>query len=146
MARDKENPSGRFTMSPFKMLMFAEVFTIVITYIGEKLGDFWLPHVGVKYRAITLRGASLPMSDIDEFIESSKYIPLYMFGAFIIISCGMFSGFLFMTSRGREIAAFSAQQAVPVGKEIIDEMAPSSGKVAKEIAKGIKEALDEDEE
>ena len=79
-------------------------------------------------------------------MESSKYIPLYMFGAFIVISCGMFSGFLFMTSRGREIAAFSAQQAVPVGKEVIDEMAPSSGRVAKEIAKGIKEALDEDEE
>ena len=36
MASDKENPSGRFTMSPFKMLMFADVFTIVITYIGEK--------------------------------------------------------------------------------------------------------------
>ena len=82
----------------------------------------------------------------EKSMEAGKYIPLYMFGAFIIISCGMFSGFLFMTSRGREIAAFSAQQAVPVGKEVIDEMAPSSRKVAKEIAKGIKEALDEDEE
>jgi hypothetical protein len=36
MARDKEKPSGRLTVSPFKMLMFADVFTIVITYIGEK--------------------------------------------------------------------------------------------------------------
>ena len=36
MASDKENPPGRFTMSPFKMLMFADVFTIVMTYIGEK--------------------------------------------------------------------------------------------------------------
>ena len=36
MASDKEKPSERFTVSPFKMLMFAEVFTIVITYIGEK--------------------------------------------------------------------------------------------------------------
>lgn len=41
----------------------------------EKLGGYWLPHVGVKYRAITLRGASLPMSDINEFIESAKYLP-----------------------------------------------------------------------
>jgi opine dehydrogenase len=31
--------------------------------------------VGVKYRAITLRGASLPMSDIDDFIESTYYLP-----------------------------------------------------------------------
>ena len=41
----------------------------------EKVGGFWMPHVGAKYRAITLRGACLPMSDIDEFMESTKYLP-----------------------------------------------------------------------
>lgn len=41
----------------------------------ETVGKFVFPHVGVKYRAITLRGASLPMSDIDAFMESSKYLP-----------------------------------------------------------------------
>ena len=41
----------------------------------ESIGKFVFPHVGVKYRAITLRGASLPMSDIDDFMESSKYLP-----------------------------------------------------------------------
>ncbi|MDO4182767.1 MAG: NAD/NADP octopine/nopaline dehydrogenase family protein [Coriobacteriia bacterium] len=41
----------------------------------EKVQGFWMPHVGAKYRAITLRGACLPMSDIDEFMESTKYMP-----------------------------------------------------------------------
>lgn len=41
----------------------------------EKIGGFMMPHVGVKYRAITLRGACLPMSDIDDFMESVKYMP-----------------------------------------------------------------------
>lgn len=41
----------------------------------ESIGKFQFPHVGVKYRAITLRGATLPMSDIDDFMESSKYLP-----------------------------------------------------------------------
>jgi len=41
----------------------------------ETVGGFTFPHVGVKYRAITLRGASLPMNDIDDFLESSKYLP-----------------------------------------------------------------------
>lgn len=41
----------------------------------ESVNGFAFPHVGVKYRAITLRGASLPMSDIDDFMESSKYLP-----------------------------------------------------------------------
>ncbi|SCZ80247.1 NAD/NADP octopine/nopaline dehydrogenase family protein [Acidaminobacter hydrogenoformans] len=41
----------------------------------EAVNGFMFPHVGVKYRAITLRGASMPMSDIEDFIESSKYLP-----------------------------------------------------------------------
>lgn len=41
----------------------------------EKICGFWTNHVGVKYRAISLRGASLPMTDIDDFMESTKYLP-----------------------------------------------------------------------
>lgn len=40
----------------------------------ETVGGLMLPHVGVKYRAITLRGATLPMEDADYFIEASKYL------------------------------------------------------------------------
>lgn len=41
----------------------------------ETVGGFQFPHVGVKYRAITLRGATLPMTDIDDFMEASKSLP-----------------------------------------------------------------------
>lgn len=41
----------------------------------EKIGGFMMPHVGAKYRAITLRGATQPMTDIDAFMESTKYLP-----------------------------------------------------------------------
>lgn len=41
----------------------------------ESVGGMMLPHVGVKYRAITLRGATLPMTDWDDFEEASKYLP-----------------------------------------------------------------------
>ena len=41
----------------------------------EKVQGFWTNHVGIKYRAISLRGACLPMSDMDDFIESGKYLP-----------------------------------------------------------------------
>lgn len=40
-----------------------------------KVQEFWTNHVGVKYRAISLRGACLPMSDMDDFIESANYLP-----------------------------------------------------------------------
>lgn len=41
----------------------------------EKVQGFWMNHVGAKYRAISLRGACLPMTDIDDFMESAKYLP-----------------------------------------------------------------------
>lgn len=37
----------------------------------ESIGGMILPFVGVKYRAITLRAATLPMTDMDNFIEAS---------------------------------------------------------------------------
>lgn len=76
-------------------------------------------------------------------IERSKFIPFYMIGAFIIISSCMISGFIFLITKRREMAAFSAQQMMPVVQESAEKMAPTLGNVAKEIAKGVKEGLDE---
>ena len=41
----------------------------------ETIGKFQFPHVSAKYRAITLRGAALPMTDTEDFMESVKYLP-----------------------------------------------------------------------
>ena len=50
----------------------------------------------------------------------------------------------FMAFR-REMTAFSAQQVMPVAKESIEKISPSVGVAAKEIAKGVKEGLKDDE-
>ena len=68
---------------------------------------------------------------------------LIMIGIFICIATCMFSGFLFLASKGRQIYAFGAQQVMPVAKEGVDEMAPTIGKAAGEIAKGIKKGINE---
>lgn len=39
-----------------------------------KEGGVITPEIGLVYRAITLRGASLPSTDQDDFLESSKYL------------------------------------------------------------------------
>lgn len=41
----------------------------------ENINGYNFPHVGVKYRAITLRGAALPNFDTPDFLEASKYLP-----------------------------------------------------------------------
>ncbi len=40
----------------------------------ETVGGFAFPHCSMKYRAITLRGAALPMTDYDNFVETTKYL------------------------------------------------------------------------
>lgn len=99
--------------------------------------------------------------DFQRRFNSSKYIPFFMGGGFIIMATLMFSSVLLVTLKRREIMAFSAQQVMPVAKEGVEEMAPAIGKagkaiaeemapvygdIAKEIAKGIKDGLDGEEE
>ena len=85
-------------------------------------------------------------SEFDKKFDSHKNIPFYMFGAFIIVASLMGAGFVFFISKGREIAAFTTQQAMPIAQEGIDAMAPTVGNAAKEIAKGIKEGMKDDEQ
>lgn len=80
-------------------------------------------------------------NSIDDF-ASTGFI---MFGLFICIATLMiFSSILFVAKR-RQILAFSAQQVMPIAKEGIDEMAPTIGNAAGEIAKGIKKGLSDEE-
>lgn len=93
-------------------------------------------------------------------IAASKYIPLCIFGAFIIISSCMISFAIYMFAKRREMLAFTTQQVMPVAQEGIEkfaptigkagasvakEMAPALGDVAKEISKGIKDGITDNE-
>lgn len=84
----------------------------------------------------------------DEFNKkqaSFSCIPFYMFGGFIIVASCMIAGSIYTFAKRREILAFSAQQVMPVAQEGIDKMAPAMGNVAKEITKGIKDGLKDEE-
>lgn len=82
-------------------------------------------------------------NDTKNSISTSKYIPFYMIGAFVILASCMISFVLYTFLKSREIAAFTTQQVMPVAKEGIDEMAPTIGNAVGEIAKGIKKGLND---
>ena len=84
-------------------------------------------------------------NDTKNSIATSRYIPFYMFGAFIIIASSMIAVSIYIFGKRREIAAFTTQQVMPIAKEGINEMAPTIGNVAGEIAKGIKEGMKDDD-
>lgn len=60
-------------------------------------------------------------------------------GVFILFVSIMISVSIFAKAKGREIAAFNAQQVMPIAKEGIEEIAPSLGTAAREISKGFKD-------
>lgn len=64
-------------------------------------------------------------------------------GVFICFLAIMLFSSCLQISKGRSILAYQVQQAMPVAKEGMEEMAPSVGKMAKEITKGIKEGIKE---
>ena len=51
----------------------------------------------------------------------------------------------FVVGNQRNIMAYQTQQVMPIAQEGIEKMSPSMGTAAKEIAKGIKEGLSNDE-
>ena len=81
--------------------------------------------------------------------SSAKYIPFYIFGGFIILASCTWSFSIYFFAKRREILAFTTQQVMPVAQEGIEKMTPTASKamgtVAKEISKGIKEGLKDDE-
>lgn len=76
-------------------------------------------------------------SDSRKVSDSYDSIPFYMIGGFVIIASCMIASSIYAFSKGREFLAFTTQQVMPVAKEGIDEMAPTIGNAAGEIAKGI---------
>lgn len=85
------------------------------------------------------------LTDFNKEFDSFDSIPFYISGAFIIIVSCMISGSIYAFAKRRELVAFTTQQVMPVAKESIDEIAPTLGNAAGEIAKGIKNGLKDDE-
>ena len=82
--------------------------------------------------------SSIPLSNFS--------IELAAMAGFLGIACLGIGGSLFSSSKQRAMSAFYAQSQMPIAQEAIEKMAPSAGVAAKEIAKGVKEGLKDEEE
>ena len=91
-------------------------------------------------------GYSEKYYDLEDKIQKDdpKYFYI-IFGVVTLVITGVTSLAIYITTKKREIAAFGAQQMMPIAQEGIDTMAPRVGNAAKEIAKGIKEGLKDEE-
>lgn len=76
-------------------------------------------------------------NDFNKSFDSSKCIPFYMFGAFIIVASCMISFSVYSFSKRREMMAFTTQQMNPIVKEQIESMGTSVGRAMANAAKEI---------
>ena len=90
---------------------------------------------------------SLANIDFNDTNSGFGSMGLFAIGGFMMVAGGTLIGFgkmsMFVSHR-REILAYSAQQLMPVEQEGIEKMTPTMAKAAGEIAKGIKQGLNDD--
>lgn len=172
---NKANGTGEKTVEELKKEK-SKLNEELIPYEAKKNEEFLKNGFSEEYYRLDNKIDELrsEITDIEREISKANMgfrtagaMPFFMFGGFIIIASLMIGGSILMMAHRRNIMAFSVQQAMPVVKEGIDEiapvigsaagkmaeavapsvkkvsqdMAPVYGDVAKEISKGIKEGL-----
>lgn len=128
-----------------KILLIAGIATIVIGFMLIILG-----FVGFGNTASSMGNGLSNGSTFGSITGGAfKNMGLFAIGAFanvlgfvLTVAGGMMT---FMSHR-RGITAYTVQQTMPIAKEGMNNIAPSVGNVAKEIAKGIKAGINDDKE
>ena len=98
--------------------------------------------IGIAMVLIGIFVVKVPDMGEDGWFEAKKTRSFLVYpGSFVIMV-----GFMvrFIVANQRNITAYQMQQIRPVAEEGIEKMAPSVGVAAKEIAKGVKEGLEEE--
>lgn len=75
------------------------------------------------------------------YTSPTKYMFFIMPGIFSLMVGLILTISLFATLKRREMLAFMTQQTIPIAQEGIEKMAPTLGKVAEEVSKGIKKGI-----
>lgn len=91
-----------------------------------------------EYKTNTITKAYCAAKNTTTSFASATQI---MIGGFICVVALMISLYLFLLTKQRDIAAFQAQQVLPVAQEGMQQMAPAVGQVAKEITQGVNDGL-----
>lgn len=104
------------------------------------------------YLILAIIGVGMIVGGIILLVKNNSvdYVNMEKIIAFILLIVGialtiLSLGDLFRHAFTRDITAYYAQQQMPLAQEGIEKMAPSVGVAAKEIAKGIKEGIKDEE-
>ena len=144
LSEEKYQQTNQKVKKVGKILLIAGIIILLLAIVLIILGV-----VGFGNAAINSFDSFGTGNELDTMKNTAGGVGLVALGGFLT-SIGFpltIAGAITMIiGHRREITAYTTQQVMPVAKEGIEEMAPTVGKAAGEVAKGIKEGLkDEDE-
>mgnify|MGYP003311132935 CR=1 FL=1 len=99
--------------------------------------------IGIIMLIIGFFIVKVPEMGEDNWFELSSRSALFKVGGFSLTIVGCM--IRFVVANQRQIMAYQVQQGMPIAQEGMEKMSPTMENAAKEIAKGIKEGLSDDE-
>lgn len=108
--------------------------------------------IALTFVGFTDFGSNAANMNLDVEVQAGKVVGsmgMFALGGFLdMVGFGMLAAgaIIIFIAHKREIAAFTTQQIMPVAKEGIDEIAPTIGNAAGEIAKGITKGVQDAKE
>ncbi len=102
----------------------------------------------IRQKIINLESEEFNLKNADytvyyDIVHPKKFSFLSIIGVMVIVMGSFIALIVYVVSKRREITAFTAQQVMPVAQEGIEQMAPTIGNAVGEIAKGIKNGLED---
>ena len=140
---------SKISISAFLILLIGTICSLVLVIIAiSNKSGIDVTYVKAQRNAEFFANGSSPKyyelgSQLDKANSSTLY---FMFAGFIITSSCFISGFIYMSTKRRELLAYKTQQVRPVVEEGIEKISPYAGIAAKEIAKGVKTGLSDNTE
>lgn len=137
----KVNKTGKILLIVGLTILFISVIFMILGFTG--IGSSITNNMG-SFESNNFNGNLMQNTASGVFGKFG----LFAIGAFmstIGFALSSVGGIILLISHKREITAYTVQQTMPIAQEGIEKMAPTIGKAAGTIAKGIKDGLKDSE-
>ena len=126
-----------------KVLLIMGIIILVVSFLMMILGFIGFGNTAVSsIENHSLNSVATQNADKSLF-GSAALFALSQIAGFIGFALATIGGFITIIAHRREIAAYSTQQSMPIVQEKIEKMTPTVAKSAGEIAKSVKQGLND---
>lgn len=137
----KVNKAGKILLITGLVVLIVGIFLVIFGMMG--MGNSVIG--GMNTSGLNNFNNSMIQNSANKAFGSFGLVALGGFMSTIGFGITIAGGIMLLLGHKREITAYTVQQTMPIAQEGIEKMAPTIGKAAGTIAKGIREGLKDSE-